>query len=544
MYDKPFSRDFTRPEAKLPEEQLPREVREEPDMKVYEGKSSEEYSHMLEHVYSPEARRMYEKVLDIADDVQAAGGRMLLVGGVVRDEIMGQLSKDFDVEVYGLHPEVIERIAHRHGRVDTVGKQFGILKLTDGSDFDIDISLPRMDSKTGVGHKGFFVQFDPDMSIAEAARRRDFTFNALAKDPLTGEIFDAFGGVEDLRNRTLRVTDPERFVDDAMRVMRGAQFVGRLGLKIEPESMKLMQGMMEELGLEPFERMKTEWEKLLLKSPKPSIGLQALMDIGVIEELYPELASLPDTPQELAWHPEGDVWTHTLMVADSARRVIDHERLEGDTARVTMWGALCHDLGKPMTTKFEDGAIRSRQHEAKGEEPTRTFLKKVGIEKKMIEKVVTCVTNHLWPSVQYFNVKKGNTVSDGAFRKLATRLDPATIAELTYVSEADHMGRGPFLDADHKDQFLLPDPYVAGDWTRKRALEIGIYEEKPASLIRGTDLLSFGFKPGMSFGEAIRLSDSLRDDFAWNHEQVMELLGQHDTLLEALFEMREIVSEK
>lgn len=551
-------RRFDEPASNIPESQLPDYLEQDMEgVKRFQGASREAYTARLELEHNSEAAEVFKKVCAIAKDVAEAGGRALLVGGAVRDEVVGILSKDFDVEVYGLQPENILEIVQRYGNVEEVGAAFGILTVTDPSGFNIDVSLPRVDSKQ-VGkrvlkpfdpkdlpvdsrqfnldlgaagekkktnaHKAFDVHTDPFMSIKEAAKRRDFSFNALSKDPLTGEIFDPFNGVEDLRTRTLRVTDEERFRDDPLRILRASQFVARLGLQIEPRSMGLMRSMVKELHGISAERFKAEWEKMLLKPEKPSMGLQAMFDIGIIHELYPELAGLKETDQEFEWHPEGDVWVHTLMVVDAAAQVVRREQLDPDTARITMLGALTHDLGKPMTTTFEEGRLRSRGHEPAGEEPTRTFLEKVGILKKDIEKVVGVVKEHLWPSIQYIRHTRGEKVSDGSIRRLAKRLHPATIEELTYVSEADHHGRGPFLDPAHSHQFLLPDPYVAGAWLRREARELGVSIEQPKPPIMGRDLLSVGFVPGRNVGAVMTLCERLRDELDWDKAKMLEVI--------------------
>lgn len=535
-------RQVGRPEAKPAFH--PAEIQKE-GMEVWRGHGPDEYRARVEAEHGEDAGEAFESVLSIARAVEAAGGRALLVGGSVRDEALGRAPKDFDVEVYGLDPKAIERIAETVGKVDAVGRAFGILKVSLGRGMDIDLSLPRVDSKVGEGHRGFEVKVDPHMSVKDAARRRDFTFNALAKDPLNGEIFDPFGGVEDLRERTLRVTDPERFVDDPLRVYRAAQFVGRFGLRIETSSHALMESMVASLRELPKERRKEEWEKMLLKSERPSLGLMALHSIGVIKELYPELYALRGTEQEFEWHPEGDAWIHTLMVTDSAADIVRYYELDQATKRIVMWAALCHDFGKPSTTLFEDGRVRSKGHESAGAEPAKKFLDGLGMDKTTTDKVVKIVMDHLWPGIMYLQHAKGKTVTDGLFRRLAKRIAPSTIAELTYTAEADHRGRGPFLDPKHLDQFLLPDPYVAGDWVRRRAAELGVEREVAPQILQGRDLIAFGFDPstqGLMFGECIRLAEDARDGRGMSREQVLELISSSGTLELAIDRLTEIVS--
>ncbi|MEK7451813.1 MAG: HD domain-containing protein, partial [Patescibacteria group bacterium] len=530
-----------RPLHELSKDRLPKEQENTKDFRVFKGHSREDYGNRVEVLQGREGREMFERVCVIAEAVKAKGGRALLVGGAVRDEVLGLSSKDFDVEVYGIQPDDLEQLVQSFGKVDSVGKAFGILKMTDGK-MDIDVSIPRRDSKVHEGHRGFQVDTDPNMTIREAGQRRDFTFNALSKDPLTGEIFDPFNGVEDLRTRTLRVTDTELFKDDPLRVMRACQFIGRFGLKTDPDSLRLMQSMVETLRELPKERMQEEWTKLLIKSERPSLALQAMRDIGVVEALYPELSAMENVSQEFEWHPEGDVWVHTLMVVDAAREVCRSERLEKDSAQVILFAALCHDLGKPMTTVYVDGRLRSQGHEPAGEKPTRDFLEKIGAPKLLIEKVIPLVREHLWPGTMYRKFLKKEEVSDGAFRRLAKRIHPATIAELTYVATADHEGRGPFLDPTHKDQFLLPDADVAGDWVRMQAQRLGVEKEMPKPILQGRDLIALGLKPGMEFGKIIALSDTLRDDLNWTRETVLDAIGDKKTakeMLEILQRIRE-----
>lgn len=526
-----YERRFNIPKQNIPKRELPLSVDARDEMKIFQGMSAKKYGERMEYEISFEAKEVFERVLDICRAIKESGGVALLVGGSVRDEILGVLSRDFDLEVYGLEVERVEEIISQFGRVSHVGKAFGILKMTDKSGIDIDVSLPRVDSKVGEGHK----DFDPNMSIKEAARRRDFTFNTMAKDPLNGEIFDPFGGIEDLRLRTLRITDMELFKDDPLRVMRGAQFVARLGLRIDTETMLVMREMVDKLEELPSERMQAEWEKLLLRSDKPSLGLQALFDIGVIHKLYPELAALEATPQEFEWHPEGDVWIHTLMVVDSAREVVRIHNLGDETARVVMWSALCHDLGKPCTTKYEEKNSQMRYiahaHDILGEAPTREFLMKLALPIKLVEKIVNIVKDHLTPNIIYLNmVRKNEKITDGAFRRLAKRLEPATIEECTFIAEADSIGRGPFLDSKHAEQFLLPvvsEPYDAfpgGSWARARAVELDILRKKAESIIGGKDLINIGFIPGIKFGIVIKLSNDCHDILGWHREQILEII--------------------
>jgi len=241
-----------------------------------------------------------EVVIALARAVHAAGGRALVVGGCVRDELLGRTPKDYDVEVYGLDGAVLRGLLESFGRVDTVGESFTVYKVAG-----LDVSLPRRESKTGRGHKGFTVEGDPHLSIEDAARRRDFTINAIARDPLTGAILDPFDGRDDLHARRLRVVDARRFGDDSLRVLRALQFAARFDLTVDDDTKALLRGIaLDDL---PAERIWGEVEKLLLQAPRPSVGLALALELGVVDNLWPELRPLVGCPQEPEWHPEGDV---------------------------------------------------------------------------------------------------------------------------------------------------------------------------------------------------------------------------------------------
>src|SRR5713101_5286897 len=223
--------------------------------------------------------------LMLARAIRDEGGRALVVGGRVRDELVGRGSKDLDLEVFGLPAARLRAILDRFGRVDTVGESFTVYKIGD-----IDVSLPRRESRIGRGHKGFAVEGDPYLSIEEAARRRDFTINAISRDPLTGELIDPFGGRRDLDARILRTVDPNTFADDSLRVLRALQFAARFDLTIEEQTKALCRSLpLDDL---PSERVWGEIEKLLLQAERPSVGLALALDLGVLDRLFPELKAL------------------------------------------------------------------------------------------------------------------------------------------------------------------------------------------------------------------------------------------------------------
>src|SRR5713101_5393207 len=244
-----------------------------------------------------------DRAKEIARVVHDAGGRALVVGGWVRDRLMGRDSKDIDLEVYGVAADRLQQFLEAFGHVETVGESFQVFKAGD-----IDVSLPRRESKSGRGHRGFAVTGDPTMTVEEAARRRDFTVNAIAWNPLTDEYLDPFSGRTDLQRRLLRAVDSATFGDDSLRVLRGIQFAARFDFSLDDATKALCRIIsLDDL---PAERIWGEIEKLLL-APRPSIGFRLAMELGVVSKLFPELQALAGCAQEPEWHPEGDVWTHT-----------------------------------------------------------------------------------------------------------------------------------------------------------------------------------------------------------------------------------------
>jgi tRNA nucleotidyltransferase (CCA-adding enzyme) len=422
-----------------------------------------------------------DRAREIATAVRDAGGRALVVGGWVRDRLLQRDSPDIDLEVFGITSERLRQLLESLGRVEAVGESFQVYKIGD-----IDVSLPRRDSKSGRGHRGFVVVGDPTMSVEEAARRRDFTVNAIAWDPLTDEYFDHFGGRSDLAARRLRMVDPQTFPDDSLRVLRAIQFAARFNLTLDEATRDLCRTIaLDDL---PSERIWGEFEKLLF-APRPSIGFALALDLGVIEKLFPELHALVNCPQEPEWHPEGDVWIHTLQVVDQARTRIDD--LDRPQQITVMVGAVCHDVGKPATTAFIDGRIRSMDHEEQGVAPALAFLDRLNLHAidgyDVRKQVAGIVAQHLKPG-SWFKVR--DEVGDGAFRRLAQKVDLELLAR---VAKSDCEGRRP-------GQFDCS----AMDWFLERARSLGVEHRPPAPILLGRHLLELGLQPGPRVGEILK----------------------------------------
>jgi len=427
-----------------------------------------------------------EHATAIAAAVGDAGGRALVVGGWVRDRLLSlpMLEKsNVDLEVFGVPAETLRALLERFGRVEAVGESFQVYKLGD-----VDVSLPRRDSKAGRGHRGFVVTGDPDMSIEDAARRRDFTVNAISWDPLSAEYFDPFDGRRDLERRRLRMVDAETFADDSLRVLRAVQLAARFEFTLDPATAALCRAIpLDDL---PCERVWGEIDKLLRQARRPSIGLALAMDLGIVGKLFPELLALSGCPQEPEWHPEGDVWVHTLQVVDEARTRIDD--LPRPQQITVMLGALAHDLGKPPTTAFIDGRIRSMNHEELGVAPATALLDRLNIHTidgyDVRKQVLGITAQHLKPGAWH---KVRDEVGDGAFRRLAQKVDLELLAR---VAKSDCEGRRP-------GRFDC----TAMDWFLERARTLGVEHRPPAPILLGRHVLELGMKPGPRVGEILKI---------------------------------------
>ena len=422
--------------------------------------------------FRPEDGGAFDTVLEVCRSVRNEGGKAHLVGGCVRDTVLGEPIADFDLEVFRLEPARLKSVLASRWRVDLVGESFGVIKLRDAP---IDVALPRRESKRGHGHRGFEIHSDPDLGFREAALRRDFTCNAIAYDPLEEALVDPLGGVSDLEQRVLSATS-ERFLDDPLRVLRGAQLAARFLLEPDEPTLELSRRVGLE-GLAP-ERIGGEWEKLLLLGREPSRGLSLLERCGWLRH-FPELEALVDCPQDPEWHPEGDVFVHTGLVLDA----FAEERVRVREEDLVVGAAcLCHDLGKPATTVMDRGRWRSPGHEEAGVEPTRRLLKRLALPEKLVDSVVPLVAHHLKP-FQLYDADAG----DAAIRRLARRA--GRIDRLVRVARADARGRGPRSSGT----------VAECDWLLERARALEVEASRPKPLVMGRHLVDRGLEPGPDF---------------------------------------------
>jgi len=431
----------------------------------------------------------YPILRTVDGEVRAQGGLMLIVGGAVRDIILGRPVAEIDVEIYHLTVDAVAALLSRHGLVSFVGKSFGVFKLAG---IPIDWSLPRLDESGRKPH----VTIVKDLPIADALRRRDLTMNAMAIDLATSELIDPWGGRADMAAHRLRTPDPAFFVEDPLRFYRVMQFIGRFAMYPDP----VLQQLCQEIELHGLsrERISAEFEKLLLRAPEPSRGLRWLVELGRLEEMLPEVAATQGIPQEPSWHPEGDVFEHTMQAIDAAAaQPYDDQQVR----RLVIYAALCHDLGKVTTTQLVDGRLRSIGHEAAGVAPTRTLLQRISLEVALQKAVVKLVRHHMAPG----SFIKGGA-KDAAYKRLARMLMPETnLATLALLAYADKRGRNP---ESHRP-LTIPLPEV--DQFIARADALGVLKGPEVPLISGADLVDV-VSPGPRLGALLKEAYALQLD--------------------------------
>ena len=409
------------------------------------------------------------------------GGRTFYVGGYVRDGLLHRENKDVDIEVHGISPKCLEDILDSLGQRMSIGESFGIFGLKG---YSLDIAMPRKEEARGMGHKDFAVFVDPFIGTEAAASRRDFTFNAMMQDVLTGEIVDPFGGVKDLQDGLLRHVNDQSFGEDPLRVLRAAQFAARFGFRVAEQTVSLCSRMrLEHL---PRERIEGELKKALLKAENPSIFFEVLRQMDQLDHWFPELKALIGVPQNPVYHAEGDVWTHTMMVLDEAAKLRDR----ASNPYWFMLSAVVHDFGKAVCTEEKDGVLHAYLHEIKGLPLAEAFLRRITGERKLMDYVLNMVEYHMKP----------NTVAGArSAEKVTTRMFDLSVDPegLICMALADDRGRITQAPATNHEAFLYE--------------RLAVYRELMARpYVMGRDLIEAGLKPGAEFTEILQYAHKLR----------------------------------
>ena len=429
-------------------------------------------------------------IRDIAKVCQERGGRALYVGGCVRDQYMGRPIRDLDVELLGLSIDAAERLLGQFGATFRVGQSYPVLRLRE---LDVD----------------FTANPEHGLDFATAARRRDLTINSMAIDPLTEEWIDPFGGREDLAGGWLRATDAEQFGLDPLRALRVARFAACLEMQPDESLRRLCaaQPLDEMAG----ERLLAEWDQLLREAPRPSLGLSVLRDCDQLRAV-PELQALVGVPQDPVWHPEGDVWTHTLMALDAAAQL----RTQTPNDRPLMWATLCHDLGKAESTHTEQGRVRSRGHEQTGRRITEAWLTRLRAPGALTQCVGALVEHHLAPAAL-----PRQSAGAKAYRRLARRLGNAgaSLTLLERVARADHLGR--------TTEDALAGRFTEGDAFLAQAAALAVDQRAPIDVVQGRDVIARGLAPGPRIGEILEACRAIQDERGeTDPEQILtEVLG-------------------
>lgn len=426
-----------------------------------------------------------EKNLAMAESIARAvarrGGRAYFVGGYVRDNLLGQPTKDIDLEIHGLPCPVLEEILDTLGQRLTIGESFGIFTLRG---YEVDIALPRREKTRGRGHRDFAVSVDPFIGVEGACRRRDFTVNAMLMDVLTGALVDPFGGEDDLRRGLLRHVCGDSFGEDPLRVLRCAQFAARFGFRVAPETIALCREM--PLSALPRERVWAELEKALLKSEYPSIFFQILREMGQLDVWFPEVKALIGIPQNPRYHAEGDVWNHTMLVLDEAAKLRNR-------AAHPLWlllAALTHDFGKAVSTVEVNGVLHAYDHETLGLPLVETFLRRLTRESACIGYIMNMVQLHMKP----ITLAAANSAPKVSNRMFYRAKDPEG---LMLLALADDRGR------------RTPVPGVDQEpWLTERLARYRQTMAQPC--VTGRDLIDAGLTPGADFSRILGYAHKLR----------------------------------
>ena len=443
-----------------------------------------------------DVKQLPAPLMKLCRHIASLNGRAWLVGGSVRDLMLSQTPKDFDLEIYGLEMKSLHKTLKQLGRIELVGQQFSVLKLwMNGLKFDV--ALPRSEIKSSPGHKGFDVTPDPYISVHKASLRRDFSINAMMFDPLNETLIDDHHGIDDLKNKILRHVSPA-FSEDPLRPLRAMQFAARFQLQLHPETAILCKTLLDEAATLPEERIWNEWQKWS-HAPYPSYGLQALHDSGWLI-LYPYLEAMLNCPQSPHWHPEGDVWKHTLQVCDQAANIAKRNQLDHKITEQLIIAALCHDIGKPECTRIDPfGNIRSAGHSELGVAITRAFLDQIGAPRRLKPYVSSLVAEHI--------THLHSEPTARAVRRLSHRLEPSNIELWEMLIEADASGRAP-----------APASRPALAWLQL-AEALQHHQGKPIPLLTGKTLLHLDIAPGPDMGVILDKAYHAQLDGLFDDEQ-------------------------
>lgn len=461
----------------------------------------------------------YPQLRPIIQQLQQQGARVLVVGGAVRDQLLGLPVTDLDLEVYGLTLAQLQAVLERFGSVLLVGQAFGVLRLAH---LPVDWAVPRLDQ---AGRKPL-VQTVPELDLAAAFRRRDLTINAMGIDCQTGVLVDIYGGTADLQRKILRAVDLETFGADPLRFFRVMSLIGRF--EFTPDTQLNQLCMVMDLSQIARERIEQEFQKLWLKSQRPALGMRWLQQIGRLQQIMPELAATIGVPQNPDWHPEGDVFEHTMQALDAVSfqfvpqlglpalfNWLELDQLSPEHLKnlriLLCWAAVCHDLGKAKTTALIAGKYRSFGHEIAGVPLSKQLLRRITSHTQLLQVVPKLVLYHMRPG-QY----TAQPVRDRVYKQLALQLAPvANLTWLTQLALADRAGRNgdgsrqPLCQLDAAMQAFL-----------QRARSLGVAQQPAVALLTAADFLDV-VPPGPQLGKLLAAAYQLQIQQGINDRAVL-----------------------
>ena len=414
---------------------------------------------------------MIEK--QIAQLVKEKGGRTFYVGGYVRDKLLNIENKDVDIEIHGINEEQLQDILKQVGDPISYGKSFGVYSLKG---HNIDIALPRSEKAIGKGHKDFKIDVDPFIGYKQAARRRDITINALMQDVLTDEILDYYNGLDDIKNKIIKQVDSNTFIEDPLRVLRVAQFASRFNFTVAQETIELCKTI--DLTYLTKERVEEELKKCLLKGNKPSIFFDTLNKMNQLDYWFKEIKELIGLKQDPIYHPEGDVYIHTMQVIDRAVKYRDKCK-----SYEFMLLCLTHDFGKIICSENINGRIHAYEHEIKGVPIAEEFIKRITNRKEVITYLKNMVPLHMLPNKcasDNSKIKKTN-------KMFYYSIEPKDLIYFSYCDRGNE-DNSKYLNERYEEyKSMMLKPYVTG-----------------------SDLIKAGIKQDKNFHELIEYATKLR----------------------------------
>jgi len=455
--------------------------------------------------------------------IQHFGPDVYAVGGYVRDIARGISSEDVDILIVHHKIESIIEKLKPFGKIDLVGKSFGIVKFTiKGKSYDI--ALPRKDTPKESrlrSHKDFLISVDPSIPLEKDLARRDFRCNSIALRLQDDALIDPFGGLEDIRDKIIRLTNPQAFPEDPLRVLRAARFASILGFSVDQKIYEISKEI--DLHGLSVERVNEEMFKILLFSPLPSLGLEELFKLGALRQVFPELYSLTLSIQDSIFHPEKDayghhtVWHHTELTVDQTKRLADHFDFKEQKKLALLLAALYHDVGKPDTAQweFKKGRmiITNNGHDVLSERITKKIFNRFRIFswngynlRKMVLALIRCHhrVSELW--------QNRDVITKKAFNRLAADAN-GEIELLVCLDAADRAGRRekPIRGLDKE-----------GKWILEKFKRLNVSKETIKPLIMGRDLIKLGVSPGPKMGKILKklYQHQLDNDFETKKEGI------------------------